>query len=245
MAHSGSEPPGAGLAAARIVGLSLKGCDGPEGTAWRELDRLLADRRISVKGIAAAGPSAVLAAVLAHGLTIGGSQGGRAALAIFRIRAAAAVQAAPPRPSPVVGPAATAAIRIFDLLDRDASPYGIGRPREHPMKPVLEEMIDFAALRSAGAVHLHVSASEVHTGRNRIFTGEDLGLPAVLASTSIPLFHPAVEIDGEHYWQGGDAAWPELHALLRQSFGGDVIVVGTPAAGVRQTERARSSSVRV
>jgi hypothetical protein len=69
---------------------------------------------------------------------------------------------------------------------------------------VLTETVDFEALRSGHCpVELFLSATNVRTGKIKIFRNDEIGPEAVLASACLPLLFQAVEIDGEHYWDGG------------------------------------------
>jgi NTE family protein len=249
MAPDAHEAEGTALEPAWAVSLSLMGHDAGDSFAFSLLDRLLQDKEVCVKGIGAAGPGAVLAAVLAHGLTIGGRQSGRAAVAEFRKRAAAVsgvarlnyAPASASVPLGARGPGCDvpSAIVSFDLLDPAASPYEVPLIKDHPMKPVLEDMIDFDRLRGADAIKLFLMANSVRTGESRIFAGAEIGLATVLAAASVPFIHAAVEVAGEPYWYGGDAAWPELHARLRQSSDSSLIVMRDFARPLHGRRRAR------
>jgi len=50
---------------------------------WGVLDRLLEDERIEIEAISGASAGAINAAILAHGLTVGGREGARSALSEF------------------------------------------------------------------------------------------------------------------------------------------------------------------
>jgi NTE family protein len=70
---------------------------------------------------------------------------------------------------------------------------------------VLTETVDFVALPSGHCpVKVFVSATNVRTGKIKVFQNDEIGPEAVLASACLPPMFQAVEIDGEHYWDGGD-----------------------------------------
>ncbi|WP_223531816.1 patatin-like phospholipase family protein [Pseudomonas sp. GL-RE-20] len=52
-------------------------------------------------------------------------------------------------------------------------------------------------------LHLYLCATNVETGKIRIFSGEDVCAKAVLASACVPTLFQAIKIDGQHYWDGG------------------------------------------
>jgi NTE family protein len=73
-----------------------------------------------------------------------------------------------------------------------------------PLHQTLERLVDFDRLNS-GEVRVSVGAVNVRTGNLNYFdTAEQrLGPKHFMASGALPPGFPAVEIDGEHYWDGG------------------------------------------
>jgi NTE family protein len=72
---------------------------------------------------------------------------------------------------------------------------------------------------------IHVTATNVRTGRPRVFSTGELKVDAVLASACLPQMFPAVEIDGEYYWDGGFTGNPALYPLLKNRVSPDIVVV--------------------
>ena len=68
----------------------------------------------------------------------------------------------------------------------------------------LERLIDFERI-NAGTTRLSVGAVNVRTGNFVYFdtTTHTIGPHHVMASGALPPGFPAVEIEGEHYWDGG------------------------------------------
>ena len=58
-------------------------------------------------------------------------------------------------------------------------------------------------------------ATNVRTGRGRIFRNRDITPDVLLASACLPQVFPPVEIEGELYWDGGYAGNPSLAPLIR------------------------------
>jgi len=55
-------------------------------------------------------------------------------------------------------------------------------------------------------MRLFVTATNVRTGRGRIFRNADLTPDVLLASACLPTMFKAVEIDGEAYWTAATPA---------------------------------------
>jgi NTE family protein len=73
-----------------------------------------------------------------------------------------------------------------------------------PLKRTLERLVDFDRLNS-GEVRVSVGAVNVRTGNLTYFDTSErrLGPKHFMASGALPPGFPAVDIDGEHYWDGG------------------------------------------
>ena len=107
------------------------------------------------------------------------------------------------------------ALMLFDLVTRLFSPYEFNPFNYSPLRQVLIETVDFDALHSSRCpVKLFLSATNVRTGRIKVFPNDEIGPDAVLASACLPLLFQAVEIGGEHYWDGGYMGNPPIFPLI-------------------------------
>ncbi|GLS34132.1 NTE family protein [Mesorhizobium albiziae] len=72
------------------------------------------------------------------------------------------------------------------------------------LKATLERLVDFDRI-NGGAMRFSVGAVDVRTGNLVYFdsTTQTIRPEHVMASGALPPGFPAVEIDGEHYWDGG------------------------------------------
>lgn len=72
------------------------------------------------------------------------------------------------------------------------------------LKHTLERLVDFDRLNS-GMTRFSAGAVNVRTGNFVYFdtTTQKIGAEHVMASGALPPGFPAIEIDGEHYWDGG------------------------------------------
>jgi NTE family protein len=215
----------------KTVNLALQGGGAHGAFAWGVLDRLLEDERIAFEGVSATSAGAMNATVLAYGLTEGGRQGARRALANFWRRVSHGALLSPLQPtmwdrlthdhSLKNNPA----FAIMDLVTRLMSPYQFNPANFHPLRGILEETIDFERLRRASAVKLFLSATNVRTGKVKIFEQAELSVDAVLASGCLPFLFQAIEIDGEAYWDGGYMGNPAIFPLIYGCRSQDVVIV--------------------
>ncbi len=112
----------------------------------------------------------------------------------------------------------------MDLLGRVFSPYDLNPMGTNPLTPILAESVDFDRLKLA-PIKLFVSATNVHTGRGRVFRNAEITPDVLLASACLPTMFPAVEIDGESYWDGGYFGNPAMTPLVRECQSQDTILV--------------------
>ena len=73
------------------------------------------------------------------------------------------------------------------------------------LKGTLERLVDFNRINNAGDVRLSVGAVNVRTGQFSYFDSANMTIRPehVMASGALPPGFPPIEIDGEHYWDGG------------------------------------------
>ena len=86
-----------------------------------------------------------------------------------------------------------------------------------PLRETLENMVDFDRINS-GALRLSVGAVNVRTGNFEYFDSAKQKLDArhIMASGALPPGFAPVEIDGEHFWDGGLVSNTPLQYVLDQ-----------------------------
>jgi len=227
-----SKPKAAKETATKTISLALQGGGAHGAFTWGVLDRLLEDGRISFEGISATSAGAMNAVVLAYGLTEGGREGARKALAGFWRRVSHAAATGPLQPTwldRLTGNRSlewSPAFIAFDLISRLMSPYQFNPLNRNPLREVLLQSVDFERLRSADCpVKLFLSATNVRTGKIKVFENDVICPERVLASGCLPYLFQAVEIDGEHYWDGGYMGNPAIYPLIYGCDSRDVMII--------------------
>ena len=213
-----------------LVDLALQGGGSHGAFTWGVLDRLLEEPWIKIEAISGTSAGAMNAAVLVDGWSRGGADGARAALDSYWRRVSRAAAFSPLQRSPLerlmgrwtldTSPAYLA----IDLMSRVFSPYDLNPMGFNPLRQILAESIDFERL-AASPIKLFITATNVHTGRGRIFRNGQITPDVLLASACLPTMFQAVEIDGEAYWDGGFAGNPTITPLVRESDAHDTILV--------------------
>jgi NTE family protein len=215
----------------KLVNLALQGGGAHGAFTWGVLERLLQEPRFEIEGVSATSAGAINAVVLAHGLTVGGREGAINALADLWDRVSRLARTSPLQPSWFDrlihnhGLEYSPGYFFFDMLSRIFSPYQLNPFNYNPLKEILEEVVDFERLRRQCAVKIFLSATNVRTGKIRVFSGDELSVASVLASSCLPLLSQAVEIEGDYFWDGGYMGNPALFPLIYGCKSCDVLIV--------------------
>lgn len=213
------------------VNLALQGGGSHGAFTWGVLDYLFEDDRLHIEAMSGTSAGAMNAVIAAHGMQHGGSAGAREALREFWRSVSAAAQASPFRRSvraQIMGDWSlddSPGLIAFNALSGVASPYDLNAFDINPLRDIVESHVDFEQLAKDGAPKLFLGATNVETGRVRVFNGEEVTLDAVMASACLPHVFKAVEIDGEFFWDGGYMGNPPLFPFAYGSSSADVVIV--------------------
>jgi NTE family protein len=212
------------------IDLALQGGGAHGAFTWGVLDRLLEEPWLRIDGISGTSAGAMNAAVLICGHAEGGAEKARESLEEFWRGVSRAAQFSPfhrgwiemmtGRWSLENSPAFIAA----DLAMRMWSPYVLNPQGMNPLHRILADLIDFERL-AASPIKLFVTATNVRTGRGRVFRNAEINPDVLLASACLPTLFHAVQIDGEPYWDGGYAGNPTMTPLIRECSSSDTILV--------------------
>jgi NTE family protein len=230
------------------INLALQGGGAHGAFTWGVLEQLLSDERLAIEGISGTSAGAVNAVMLADGLGRGGREEAQKRLSEFWRSASStgnlpvlqrAVMERLLSFTPLEG---TPVQAWFDAMSHYFSPYDVNPLNINPLKDLIERFVDFDKLRANADLQIFISATNVQTGRVRIFSREKITGDAVMASACLPTVFRAVEIDGVPYWDGGYLGNPMIFPFFRTTSTEDVLVVQINPL-VRQATPTSSSEI--
>jgi NTE family protein len=201
--------------------LALQGGGAHGAFTWGALDRLLEEglRFDAVSGVSS---GAMIAAMAVQGYVHNGPKGARDAVSRLWTRVADAHIFGAVTSSldwmwgwdkglelgnEMAWAGITNVLRMFS--PGQLNPFG-----QNPLEPLLTELIDIDAIRDPSAPRLYVAATDIESGRAKIFDNAEFSVDVLLASACIPMMFPAVNIGGRFYWDGGYSCNPALAPLL-------------------------------
>ncbi len=215
----------------KTIELALQGGGAHGAFTWGVLDRLLEDDRIVIEGICGTSAGAMNAVVLADGLDTGGKEGARQALRKFWSEVSRAGAFSPFQRTwldHLMGRwnlDYSPGYIFFDHLTRLLSPYQLNPFNIQPLRQLISSLVDFEHVRHCPGIKLFVVATNVRTGKQKIFRRQEMTVDMVMASACLPYIFQAVEIDGEAYWDGGYMGNPALFPLVNDTASQDIVIV--------------------
>ena len=221
----------------KTINLALQGGGAHGAFTWGALDRLLDEPLLDIEGVSGTSAGAMNALMLKTGLVDGGSEGAKRQLDAFwgEIKAQAKRSVNPVSDwvalfSNNAARIADAAIRspvyfASDTLGRAFSPYDWNPLNLNPLRDLLDDLIRWETVCRSCMPYMFVSATNVRTGRIKVFRDPELTIDVVLASACLPNLFQAVEIGGQHYWDGGFMGNPALFPLFRRCAAPDTVIV--------------------
>ena len=215
-----------GMRAAPVsINLALQGGGAHGAFTWGVLDALIDSPDITIEGISGSSAGAMNAVVFAEGWRKGGREGARAALSAFWT----AVGRQMPWGALTRGDGESIdlapASRLMAGWAARFSPAQLNPFDLNPLRDLLARQVDFEQLRRHSPFKLFIGATQVRTGRLRVFREHELSVEVLLASACLPKLHHAIEIDGEAYWDGGYSANPAVFPLFYDCDSRDILLV--------------------
>ena len=213
------------------INLALQGGGAHGAFTWGVLDRILEDGRLEIAGVSGTSAGAMNAVAIADGFTRDGPKGARAALEHFWRSMSDGAKHSPLKRTPIDmlmgkwGLENNPMYQAMDTLSRVVSPYQFNPMNINPLRDLVEKSIDFSMVRKCTAFKLFISATNVETGKVKVFLREELTADMVMASASLPHLYQAVEIDGVPYWDGGYMGNPSLFPFYGQTGTDDIVVI--------------------
>lgn len=235
-----------GKSSVKRINLALQGGGSHGAFTWGVLDRLLEDERIAIEGISGTSAGAMNAAVMANGYMHGGAEGAQIALEDFWRRISEFGRFNPVQHTwfdqMMTGwnMDYNVTYNVIDTMTRMISPYFFNPVNFNPLREALLESIDFETLHGCSVMKLFISATNVRTGKPKVFECPNITPEVLLASACIPFMSQAVEVNGEYYWDGGYSGNPAIWPLIYHCSCRDIVLVQInpiEREGVPQTSR--------
>ena len=196
---------------------------------WGVLDRLVDVPELRIEVVSGSSAGAMNAAMLVQGLATGSPVGAKHLLEMFWRRVAVAAGSLPGPIGAWLHIVGDTMAPVVDAVRKAAAPWSpkAGQIGINPLRGILTDLLGPTAFGKEGVPTLALAATRVHTGEARLFQDAEVTVDALLASACLPQLFPAVEIDGEAYWDGGYASNPPLRPLIEAGAPSDVLVVRT------------------
>jgi len=216
---------------AKQIDIALQGGGAHGAYTWGVLDRLLDDKGIEIEGISGTSAGAMNAVALAQGLADGGPQRAQELLAGFWTKVSEAARMSPIQRSffdMIMGRWSldkSPSFILFEHLTRTFSPYEFNPLGINPLRDIVVEFFDFGVINNAKSPKLFLSATNVRTGRPKVFRQPEISADTTMASACLPFLFQAVEIDGEAYWDGGYMGNPPIFPLIDETDARDIVFV--------------------
>jgi len=215
----------------KLMDLALQGGGSHGALTWGVLDRILEDERIEIPALSGTSAGAMNAVVFADGLHKGGRDGARQALHDFwkavsdRARFSPIQRSLWDRLTGNYSLETSPSYHFFEMMTRFFAPSQFNPFDLNPLRDLLEATIDFDAVNACTKSKVFVTATNVRTGRGRIFRQGELSVDTIMASACLPFMFKAVEIGGEAYWDGGYIGNPALYPLVDDPTCRDIVIV--------------------
>ncbi|WP_223426588.1 patatin-like phospholipase family protein [Tateyamaria pelophila] len=213
------------------IDIALQGGGSHGAFTWGVLDRLLELDDLEIAGISGTSAGAMNAVALAQGLSEGGPERARELLRTYWERVAEMAKTSPfkrnwwDQLSGNWSLETTPGFMMSQFVQQVASPYQFNPLNINPLEDLVRECFDFEKINAGDGPKVFLSATNVRTGRPKIFRQPDISVEAVMASACLPQLYKAVEIDGEAYWDGGYVGNPPLFPLVDETDVRDIVIV--------------------
>lgn len=214
------------------INLALQGGGSHGAFTWGVLDRLLEeDDELKIEGISGTSAGAMNAVMLLQGYETGGAEGARKALSTFWHGIGELSEFISPQRSwvdQVMGNwniDSSLSNMMMDMWQRMFSPYQFNPMNYNPLRDILEKMVDVETIRRSESIKIFVCATNVETGKPRIFECQEFTLDALLASSCLPFTFQAVHVEKTPYWDGGYVGNPSIFPLIYQCKTPDIVLI--------------------
>ncbi|MFO8127809.1 patatin-like phospholipase family protein [Yoonia sp.] len=221
------------------ISLALQGGGAHGAFTWGVLARLLNEEDIEIAAISGTSAGALNAAALKSGWVENGRDGAIANLEWLWEQIGHVTD---PHFAPWITAAAptaefwakalkySPAYTAFDMTTRMFSPYIYGPSMQNPLANIVKKF-HYDAVCATDGPDLHICATNVRSGKIRVFTGNEIMPEVIMASACLPSLFQAVEFEDpqtgtvEAFWDGGYTGNPALYPLFASDLPDDLLIV--------------------
>ncbi|WP_342071023.1 patatin-like phospholipase family protein [Yoonia algicola] len=221
------------------INLALQGGGAHGAFTWGVLCRLLHEDDIEIAAISGTSAGALNAAALKSGWVAGGRAGALENLDWLWKQIGHVTD---PNFAPWIsaaGPTAelwakalkySPAYTAFDMTTRMLSPYVYGPAMQNPLANIVKKF-HYDAVCASDGPDLHICATNVRSGKIRVFSGDEIIPEVIMASACLPSLFQAVEFEDpqtgkvEAFWDGGYTGNPALYPLFAKDLPDDILIV--------------------
>lgn len=213
------------------VNIALQGGGAHGAFTWGVLDKFFEDDRLWIDAISGTSAGAMNTVVAAHGMHENGAIGARDKLEEFWMAVSAASRASPIQRSPWAKASGSWSLESsvgyqwMNFAQRLASPYDLNPFQINPLRKVVDQVVDFKRVQNCTDMGVFISATNVETGRAKVFERREITLDSTMASACLPSMFHSVEIDGVPYWDGGYIGNPPLFPFFHGSPSSDILII--------------------
>ncbi len=225
--------------AVKRINMALQGGGAHGAFTWGVLDRILQDEEVEIAAISGTSAGALNAAALKAGMIMDGRAGARANLDWLWGQVGAITDEGLSEWVSALGATApfwakameySLPYQTLDLTTRMMSPYVYGPMLQNPLRRIVEQF-SFDKVCADDGPQINICATNVRTGKIRVFSGDEISPEAIMASACLPTLFQAVEFvdpatgKKEAFWDGGYTGNPALFPLFARDLPDDIVVV--------------------
>ncbi len=215
----------------RPINLALQGGGAHGAFTWGVLDKILEDGRLDIEGISGTSAGSINAVAIADGYSRAGNDGARQALENFWTKLSDLGRFSPIQRNPYSKISGDWSLdyspgrMMFDAFTGTFSPYEFNPMNINPLLDLIKSEIDFDHVHACQNFELFICATNVKSGKTKVFKNSEINADSVMASCCLPEIYQAVEIDGEAYWDGGYMGNPPPYPLFYETECSDILLV--------------------
>ena len=219
------------------INLALQGGGAHGAYTWGVLEAILACEELEIAAMSGTSAGALNGAAVKCGLSRGSRALAQEALAhVWEQVGAITDEAFAPWLNMISPQAVSFAIEtslpfaLGDSVSRMVSPYASGPFYRNPLEPIVSKF-EYEHICCEGGPAFFICATNVRSGKIRIFSGEEITPCAIMASACLPTMFRAIEIDDpdtgetEAYWDGGYTGNPALFPMFGPDLPRDILIV--------------------